>query len=93
MAKKIVKEVEETKPDTRYPYTYAADCIRMVAGYNRDGAKISRCDAGVIRSLIATVTGIDDETLAKMIADYYLKNKELMEADAFRNFKATFDKE
>ena len=52
--------------DTRYPYTYAADLIRMIPD-----AKLSRSEASRIRQTIAKVIGMDDEELAKKLADYY----------------------
>jgi hypothetical protein len=64
--------------DTRYPYTYAADFLRSVAGYNAQGTNLSRSDASQIRSKIAEIIGMDDEELAKKLADYYLANQEEM---------------
>jgi hypothetical protein len=87
------KPVTAKEDDSRYPYTYAADCIRIVAGHNRDGSKISRSDAAKIRALFVKVTGVDDETLAKMLADHYQKYIKDLEAEAFRNFMAVFNKE
>ena len=55
--------------DSRYPYTYSADYIRSVAGYE----KISRSDAALIVSLIATILGMDDKELKKKIADKYIQ--------------------
>ena len=59
--------------DPRYPYTYANDYIRGLAGYNGDsmygGMKLSRSDAGRIREKMAEVMGVDDEELAKKLAD------------------------
>lgn len=68
---------------SRYPYTYACDFIRSLAGYNKTGTKISRADASIIRSTIAKILGIDDKYLAEKLADEQLKktgehfNKEL----------------
>lgn len=60
--------------DTRYPYTYAADFIRGLAGYNESGTKLSRSDASRIRQGIAKALGMDDEELARTLADYYNVN-------------------
>jgi len=92
-AKRIDNPVAATEDDSRYPYTYAADCVRIIAGHNRDGSKISRSDASKVRTLFAKVTGIDDETLAKMLADHYQKCVKDLEAEAFRNFMSCFNKE
>jgi hypothetical protein len=62
--------------DTRYPYTYAADYIRSIAGYNKEGTKLSRLDASQIRSVIAKVIGWNDELLASKLADYYKENED-----------------
>jgi hypothetical protein len=68
--------------DTRYPYTYAADFIRGVAGYNKEGTKLSRSDASVIRCTIAEVLGLHDDEVACKIADHYLANKEKIDQEA-----------
>lgn len=47
--------------DSRYPYTYAADAIREIAGYKDGSTKLSRSD---------------DEDLAKLIADKYKEKYE-----------------
>jgi hypothetical protein len=62
--------------DSRYPYTYACDLIRAFAGYNAEGTKLSRSDASKIRSKIAEILGIQDEDLAKELADYYMKHSQ-----------------
>ena len=55
--------------DSRYPYTYACDFIRSIAGYNDSGTKLSRYDASRIQSTIAKIIGTDDEILACKLAD------------------------
>lgn len=63
--------------DTRYPYTYAADYIRSIAGHGDHGStKLSRSDASQIRKAISVAIGMDDHLLAAKIADHYLKEKE-----------------
>ncbi|HBO3494046.1 hypothetical protein P3805_33455 [Pseudomonas aeruginosa] len=62
--------------DSRYPYTYACDFIRLVAGYGEGGTKLSRGDASQIRARIAEIIGMKDEELAKKIADHYLANRD-----------------
>ncbi len=58
------------KTDSRYPYTYACDFIRALAGYNSGGStKLSRADASGIRSGIADALGMEDELLANKLAD------------------------
>ena len=72
--------------DTRYPYTYAADYIRSLAGYNSEGTKISRSDASHIRSSIAEIIGWDDEELSRKIADFYKKNEEAITNKSVKEF-------
>lgn len=55
--------------DPRYPYTYACDFIRGLAGYGPGGTKLSRGDASQIRQGIAAVIDMDDEELANKLAD------------------------
>lgn len=62
--------------DTRYPYTYAADYVRSLAGYGENGTKLSRSDASRIRSGIALALGMDDAELARKLADYYKANED-----------------
>lgn len=60
--------------DPRYPYTYACDYIREIVGMGDDGStKISRADASQIRVVLADIAGLDDEEMAKRIADRFLE--------------------
>ena len=59
--------------DSRYPYTYAADALREIAGYKDGSTKLSRSDAAQIRNHIATILDMCDEDLAKLIADQYME--------------------
>jgi hypothetical protein len=70
----------ETKENSRYPYTYACDYIRMIPEKEMVeslgvaiGVKLSRSEASQIRSKIADVIGMDDRELAEKLADAYLK--------------------
>lgn len=58
----------------RYPYTIACDAIRMSVYHEDDWAgrspTPSRADAARIRQFIAKAIGMDDEELARKIADY-----------------------
>lgn len=58
------------KTHSRYPYTYAADYLRGISE-----TLISRCDASQIRHAIAKAIGIDDEILAKKLADAYIEQE------------------
>lgn len=62
--------------DTRYPYTYACDYVRSLAGYGEHGTKLSRSDASQIRSGIALALGMDDAELARKLADHYKANED-----------------
>lgn len=61
--------------DPRYPYTYAADYIRMIAGSVEGGlgTKLSRSDAAQIRSKIAEAIGLHDHIIACKLADKFLE--------------------
>lgn len=61
----------EPQSDSRYPYTYAADYVRGLAGYNAGGTVLSRSDACQIRQGFAKALGMDDAELAQKLADYY----------------------
>lgn len=67
----------DLRDSPRYPYTYASDWIRGIAGTDGDhmfgSTKLSRSDASRIRSKIAAVIGMDDEVLACMLADASLR--------------------
>ena len=75
--------------DPRYPYTYAADLIRMTAGYNKDDTKITRLDASLIRQLISKVMGLNDWDVADQLATYYLDNQDEISDKAVREFMDT----
>ena len=57
---------------SRYPYTEACDAIRMatVDPYGPIGCDLSRSQASSIRLFIAAAIGMDDDELARKIADY-----------------------
>jgi hypothetical protein len=55
--------------DSRYPYTYACDFIRMAGPVGPEGVVLSRSDASQIRQKIADVLGMDDRKLACKLAD------------------------
>jgi len=69
-SKKIMPDIT----DTRYPYTYACDYIRGLAGNDENGTKLSRSDASQIRMGIAAALGIDDAELACKLADRFKAN-------------------
>lgn len=79
--------------DTRYPYTYAADYIRSMAGYiqpgQTGGSKLSRADAANIKAQIAKVIGMPEKELAEKLANYYLENHEEITQNAADAFLAT----
>jgi len=57
--------------DSRYPFTYSADYIRSLAGYE----KLSRSDASFIVGQIAEIMGIDATELKKKLADRYIEEQ------------------
>lgn len=61
--------------DSRYPYTYACDYLRGLAGYGEGGIKLSRADASQVRQGIADAIGMPDDELARKLADYYKANQ------------------
>ncbi len=66
----------EVGNDSRYPYTYACDYVRGLAGYGEGGTKLSRSDASQVRRGIAEAIGMADDELARKLADYYKANKD-----------------
>ena len=78
--------MNNAEQDTRYPYTYAADYIRGIAGYNKEGTKLSRADASAIIKEIAEKIGQDRETIAKRLADAELDKTEDDYARQMRGF-------
>lgn len=72
--------------DSRYPYTYAADYLRMIGGYDERGCKLSRSDAARIREEIAAVVGMPDEDLARKLADQYKANEDAICQGAVEGF-------
>jgi len=76
--------------DTRYPYTYACDLVRLFAGYNASGTVLSRSEASKIRQGIAEVLGIDDEELARKFADYYQLHQDDLTAKGLQELSLNF---
>ena len=68
--------------DSRFPYTYAADYVRILAGYGPIGTKLSRGDASRIRQGIAAALGMDDAELAMRLAAHYKANEDGLTAVA-----------
>ncbi len=86
------KKTEPPIVDSRYPYTHSCDLIRMAAGYGEHGTKLSRSDASKIRQMFAKALKMDDDTLAKLLADYYLANQSEIEGEALREILTFLDK-
>ena len=62
------------KDNGRYPYSYAADYIRGVVGYDNGEMKLSRADAASIMSEIALILDMDEAELKRKVADEYIRN-------------------
>ena len=78
--------------DTKYPYTYAADFVRIMAGYGEHGSKLSRADASKIRQAISGALGMDDAEVARKLADFYKTNEEALTAVAAAEVVASPDR-
>lgn len=76
--------------DPRFPYTYASDLIRSVPDMGKDGCKLSRSEASRIRQTIAEAIGMDDDLLARKLADYYKDNEETIESAGVQKFMERF---
>lgn len=72
--------------DSRYPYTYAADFVRGLAGYGEGGTKLSRADASQVRQGIAAALGMDDAELARKLADHYKANEAAITEKSVKSF-------
>jgi elongation factor P hydroxylase len=77
-----------TTTDSRYPYTHACDYLRQFGGVDRDGVRLSRSDASKIRQAVAKAIGMDDEELAKKLADYAQANDAELSEAHMRNLTA-----
>lgn len=78
--------------DSRYPYTYACDFIRSVAGYDAGGTKLSRSDASQIISTIAEINGINERTAFEKLADHYLMHEDELSNKAAQDLVAVMAK-
>lgn len=76
--------------DSRYPYTYACDYIQSFGGCDSGGVRVSRADASRIRQAVANAIGLPDDLLAIKLADYYLANKEKIDAASVQELIAVF---
>ena len=73
----LVNRLEAEMTDSRYPYTYAADYVRgFVTDYDEtlrvQKTTMSRSEASQARKAFAIALGMDDEELARKLADAYL---------------------
>jgi hypothetical protein len=62
--------------DTRYPYTYAYDYVRSLAGYTKGSTKLSRADAAQICLGIAKALHTDHKALTEQLAAFYKEHEE-----------------
>lgn len=84
MTPEEIKALKES--NGRFPYTYACDHIRSIAGYGREGTKLSRSDASAILSEIARVLGMPnhEEIAIKLAIVEMNKTEEHRQRDAQR---------
>ena len=68
--------MSETKESGRYPYTFAADHIRMKVGDDYGKGLISRAAAAQAQRVIADALGIDRDVISRALADAYLREQE-----------------
>jgi hypothetical protein len=63
-----------SKTDSRYPYTYAADYLRInIAGH---GDKlISRAEAAAAQRLIAEAIGVNKVLISESLADKFIEQE------------------
>lgn len=64
--------IEVARNSGRYPYTYAADHLRMKVGDDYGKGPISRAAASCCLHAIAKAAGIDDKELAVKLAEEFL---------------------
>jgi len=91
-------EKEAFENDAEYPYTYAADFIRLILGYEASSLgtklKISRSDAGRLIKHFAKAFGADRAALLTALAEYYRQNeKEIIKDAQAKYFQESFDGE
>lgn len=65
--------------DKRYPYTYAADLIRSIAG-----PELSQAYASQIWHQIVAILEVDGIVAAKALANYYLENEAAITEASFQ---------
>jgi hypothetical protein len=76
--------------DPRYPYTHAADLLRMVIARDNMNCKISREESSIIRNVICMICDLNDEIVAKKLAEYYLKNKDNLSNSIIDKFREKY---
>ena len=59
--------------DSRYPYTYCVDYLRMEIGDDYGKGMPSRAAMARAKALIAEAIGMDEEELAAKVADKYIE--------------------
>jgi hypothetical protein len=73
--------------DPRYPYTEACDLIRAFGGYDNNGTRLSRSNASQIRQVLAAALGLDDETVARRLADYAREHEQKVSDHVMRELQ------
>jgi len=75
-----IREAEAFEKASDFPFTYAADCICLLAGYEKTSLgtklKLSRGDASRILKGFSQAFGADRGALISALAEYYRKNEE-----------------
>ena len=66
---------DRMRSSTRYPYTYCADYLRIKVGDDCGRGLISRSTAAQIKSVIADAIGMDEEELARRVAEKYIERE------------------
>ncbi len=81
------------KDDPRYPWTHAADLLRMIPERDGGSCKLDRGDSSDIRRTISKILGLDDRNVAEKLADYFLENQEEMADKTVKQMQAYFKRE
>jgi len=66
----------------RYPYTFAADLVRMKGPHEGISPRLSRSDASALLKVLSLSLGIAAVTVAEALADYYLTHSDELLAES-----------
>lgn len=85
------KLVDPRRKSGRYPYTYAADLVKMFGPSEGVSPVLDRSTASQLYKAIGHALGISERVMAESLADYYLANEDELVQRAIDDASAAWE--